>query len=279
MEELRVEATGGVHLHVRRWDGEGRPFLLVHGLASNARMWDGVAERLAEQGHAVAAIDQRGHGLSDKVDEGYDFATVAADLVCVVESLGFERPVVAGQSWGGNVVVELAARHPELVSGIACVDGGWIDLHHFASWEECARVMAPPRTTGLQVAEMEAMLRSRRLDWPESGVQGALACFEIRDDGTVAPWLGYDRHLRILRAMWEQRIQEVLSTVTVPTLLIPCRDGSARGERKRAEVMAAEAALAVCRTHWADAHHDVHAQHPDLVAGLLAGAVEDGFYP
>ncbi|HEY5472951.1 MAG TPA: alpha/beta fold hydrolase, partial [Candidatus Limnocylindrales bacterium] len=38
------------------------PFLLVHGLASNARLWDGVARRLTEAGHRSVAVDLRGHG-------------------------------------------------------------------------------------------------------------------------------------------------------------------------------------------------------------------------
>ncbi len=45
-----IKVDRGVRLAVRRWDGDGVPFLLVHGLASNARMWDGVAERLTEVG-------------------------------------------------------------------------------------------------------------------------------------------------------------------------------------------------------------------------------------
>jgi len=46
------------------------PFVLVHGLASNARLWDGVARRLAGAGHSSAAVDLRGHGRSDKPDTG-----------------------------------------------------------------------------------------------------------------------------------------------------------------------------------------------------------------
>ena len=71
-----MPVTGGVHLHAHRWDGTGRPFVLVHGLASNARLWDGVAARLADAGHRVVAVDLRGHGRSDKPDDGYDIATV-----------------------------------------------------------------------------------------------------------------------------------------------------------------------------------------------------------
>lgn len=281
MDVRRVEVTSGVTLHVHEWSGSGVPFLLVHGLASNGRLWDGVATDLSGRGHRVVAIDQRGHGRSDKPDGGYDFETVCADLTVLIESMGLDRPVLAGQSWGGQVVVELAARQPALVRGIACVDGGWLDLSRFATFEDCAAVMSPPRTTGLAFEEIDAMLRGRHPDWPESGILGALACFEVRDDGTVAPWLSLERHLMILRAMWEQRIHDVLGRVTVPTLLLPCDDGSDSDHqrRKRELVATAESLLAVSRTHWFEAEHDVHAQFPADVASVLVAALDDGFFP
>jgi pimeloyl-ACP methyl ester carboxylesterase len=254
--------------------------VLVHGLASNARLWDGVAAELSARGYCVSAVDQRGHGRSDKPDEGYDFATVCADLVSVISSLGLDRPVVVGQSWGGNVAMELAARHPDVVRGIACIDGGWIDLRRFESWEACAAAMSPPNTIGMARTDIEAAMRRRHADWPESGIQGALACFEIRADGTVAPWLSLEHHLAILRAMWEQRIDDVHRRVRTPVLLVPCDDGSGseRMDRKRQEVAAAEERLATVRTQWFRAHHDVHAQRPAEVAALLADRVEDGFF-
>ena len=46
--DLLVPVADGVRLHVRHWSGaEGRPFLLVHGLSSNARLWDETAAHLA----------------------------------------------------------------------------------------------------------------------------------------------------------------------------------------------------------------------------------------
>ena len=92
---------GGPRLALSRTDGERRPLLLVHGLASNARTWDGVAATLAAAGHEVVALDQRGHGRSEQAADGYSTAQCAADLVQLIELLGFtgERaPVVAGQS-------------------------------------------------------------------------------------------------------------------------------------------------------------------------------------
>ena len=141
------DVAGGASDVAGRGDSTGEPtsFLLVHGLASNARMWDGVAERLSEAGHPVATVDLRGHGRSAKPDAGYDVATVADDLATLIERLGFDRPIAAGQSWGGNVVLELSARHPESVRAIACVDGGWLDLQAaFPDWDACRTALAPP---------------------------------------------------------------------------------------------------------------------------------------
>lgn len=235
----------GVSLAVRVWAGERAPFVLLHGLASNARMWDGVADALASAGCGVAAVDLRGHGQSDKPDWGYDFPTVVADVVAVIGALGWERPAVVGQSWGGNVVVELAARHPSLVRGVAGVDGGEIELwRKFPEWSECARELAPPPLAGRAVAEVEREVRRHCEGWPESGVQGLLANFEVRADGTVAPWLTYDRHMQILRALWEHRPSELLPSLEVPVLMIPA--STVPG-----------------------GDHDLHAQHPSVVAALL----------
>ena len=89
-------------------DGPGRCFVLVHGLASNARLWDGVAARLAAAGHPVLAVDQRGHGRSEEPADGYTTDRCADDLLALTEVLGLvgdRAPVAVGKSWGGNVVV------------------------------------------------------------------------------------------------------------------------------------------------------------------------------
>jgi len=66
----------GVTLHARDWSNgsAARPVVLLHGLSSNARTWDGVAPRLAAEGLRPVAIDQRGHGESEQPSSGYDFA-------------------------------------------------------------------------------------------------------------------------------------------------------------------------------------------------------------
>ncbi len=282
--ESRVEVRPGLSLAVRQWVPAapgGHAFLLVHGLASNARTWDGVAPVLAALGWAVVAVDQRGHGRSDKPDSGYDFEHVTDDLVGLIDAVGLERPIVVGQSWGGNVVLELAARHPDRIRGVACIDGGTIELAGtFPTWEDCAARLAPPRLAGLPLTAIEAHIRSAHPDWPETGVEGTLANFEVRPDGTVAPWLTYDRHMAILRALWEQRPSRLFPLIEVPVLLVPADTGEPEWTaRKRVEVERAEASLRRPRVRWfAPADHDIQSQHPDELAGVLDEAARDGFF-
>lgn len=283
----------GVTVHCVHWDPpaaggnaadvEPVPVLLVHGLASNARLWDGVARRLAELGHPAVAVDQRGHGLSSKPDTGYDMGTVADDLADLIDVLGWHRPLVAGQSWGGNVVVELAWRHPAAVRSIACVDGGFIDLRgRFPEWDDAATTLAPPRLAGTPLDTIQGWLATSAADWPEEGRAGTLANFEVRDDGTIAPWLTFERHLLVLRGMWEHPVAERFAAVRVPVLLIPADTGAVDWTHAKEDAVgAAERALPISRTVWfRPAHHDVHAQRPVEVADLLhRAATEADFFP
>ena len=292
MHTERVLVADGVELAVDLWaPGAGDPdpateprtpvpFVLAHGLASNARMWDGVAERLSVAGHPVATVDLRGHGRSSKPDGPYDVPTVADDLIALIDALGFDHPIVAGQSWGGNVVVELGARHPDALRGIACVDGGWLELQRqFPEWESCCAALAPPRLVGRPMAEVERYLRSAHPDWPESGIQGTLANFELRPDGTIAPWLTFDRHITVLRGLWEHHPFRLYPGLAVPVLLIPARnDEDDRAADRQLAIDTALGRIPVARARWIVGDHDIHAQHPTEVAGVLDEMAADGFF-
>lgn len=277
-----VRLPHGPRLALRRADGGGRPFLLVHGLASNARLWDGVARRLAAAGHEVVAVDLRGHGLSEQVPDGHSTQQAAADLAALVDLLGLvgdRTPIAVGQSWGGNVVLTLAAEHGR-VAGLGLVDGGWIALgERFATFDDCWAVLAPPVFGSVPLERMTERLRSWHPDWPEESIQGALANFAVNPDRTVAPRLAREHHRQILRSLWEADVTSLYPRVTVPVLLTPVRSDDHDPMHRDAPRRAVELLPDAVVVWYEDADHDLHAQQPDrLVADLadLAARVEAG---
>lgn len=279
--QRRVKVRG-LELAIREWPGGEPAFLLVHGLASNARTWDRVGKRLAEAGYRAIAVDQRGHGLSDKPDEGYGFDEVTADLRALIESLKLQRPVVAGQSWGGNVVLELAARWPELPRGLVLVDGGFIELSAApgASWEKVAVDLRPPSLAGTPREAMLERMRSFNPDWDDEAIEMQMGNFETLPDGSIRPWLSLDRHMAILRALWEQKPSQLYSRVSTPTLIaVADRGPPQRMERKHNEVAAAEKGMACARVRWFhDTAHDIHVHRPRELADWMLEALEQGFF-
>ena len=86
--------------------GESGPaVLLLHGGGQTRHSWRQTAERLARAGSTAYALDQRGHGDSEWIDDGaYAFSDYAADAQAVAEALAARagsRPVVIGASLGG----------------------------------------------------------------------------------------------------------------------------------------------------------------------------------
>ena len=277
-----ITLPSGLRLAFRRAGTGGRAFLLVHGLASNARLWDGVARRLAAAGHTAVAVDQRGHGLSAHPAAGYDTETSAHDLAEFIGALGLERPIVAGQSWGGNVVVTLAADHPEAVSAICCVDGGWLrPAAYFETFEECWRVLEPPHMHTWRWDDIEARIRSSMASWPDDAAGATLANLERTPDGGVRPHLDRAHHRSIVKSLYDADPRTLFRRVTVPVLLCPAvgelaapgEDG--RTAQTRDAVHEALALLPHGDVHWfAGAHHDLHAQHPDALADALLALAE-----
>jgi pimeloyl-ACP methyl ester carboxylesterase len=263
----------GLRLHVREWlpvAAERPDFVLLHGLASNARTWDGVATALAARGHRVFAVDQRGHGLSDKPVRGYDFDAVATDLRRLLDALELERPVIAGQSWGANVVLSFGARYAGVAQKLIFVDGGFLELASRGSWDQVSEQLRPPNLVGTPRAQLKAWIGARHPGWGDDALEATLANFETQPDGTVRPWLTYDRHMQILRALYDQHPRALFPQVQEPVLVIVAEDGSDWAARKREQVATAEAALPHAKVVWLEGPHDIHVDQPErLVQELI----------
>src|SRR5919107_4256206 len=102
----RYVDTGETRLHAVI-GGEGPPLLLVHGWPESWYAWRLLMPALARS-FEVIAVDQRGVGLSDKPEGGYDTGTLAGDLVALMGALGHERFSVVGHDTGFAIGYALA---------------------------------------------------------------------------------------------------------------------------------------------------------------------------
>lgn len=279
-------STNGIRVHFRDWGGAGRPVVLLHGLASSCHIWDLVAPQLARD-FSVIALDQRGHGLSDKPDSGYDFASVSKDLLGVIEARNLERPVIVGHSWGADVALEFSVAHPGVASGICFVDGGMIEpsARPGMTLEKAREDMAPPVFAGMTSHALRERFgnRVRPFPLPPEFDQVLMSNFEVLEDGTVRTRLSRENHLRIIDALWEHHPSQLYPQVPCPVLMLPARmandDSVAERTFRREESVAnARKLLPNVKVVWLeDSIHDVPVQRPELVAGAIRESILSGF--
>jgi pimeloyl-ACP methyl ester carboxylesterase len=115
--------VNGLRLRYLDWrTGNKPPVLMLHGLAVFAHAWDHNAAALSDA-LDIVALDQRGHGASDRGPcEGYRTETYASDIVGVGDALAWNRFSLVGQSMGGHNSMYVAAMHPERVERLVISD-------------------------------------------------------------------------------------------------------------------------------------------------------------
>ncbi len=272
-----------IRVHYLHWNlgDAGRPVLLLHGLASNARIWEKVAPRLARSGLLPLAPDLRGHGLTDKPDGDYGFETYARDLAALIDACSLERPLIVGHSWGAMLALDYAARFsigPRAPAGVILVDGGLIQMDAVpgASWEETRTRLEPPRLAGVHLDDFTARLNRLNSHWKpdKHALQIILANFELSPEEALTPRLTYERHMQIVRAMWEFQNYKQFSRLRCPALALPARPSKPFSpgeleflERKEWGIQQALAAQPALQVNWMeDSIHDIPLQHPARLA-------------
>lgn len=221
----RFVLAGGLRLHVQEWGTPDRPLLIfLHGLASTSHMFDLIAPAFAVNYH-IFALDQRGHGLSDKPGTGYDFETIAADLDNFLATLGYSQTalILAGHSWGAYTALYYAATRPDHVTKAILLDGGLRDhKDRFSTWEQAEKGMAPPRHHNVDVDAIKRRIRERWLgdDFRPELEPLALSIYDLADPSDVHAHLSFDNHLQIAHHLWAFRSVDYYARVRCPVLIV-----------------------------------------------------------
>jgi pimeloyl-ACP methyl ester carboxylesterase len=253
-----VRGEGGVRLSCLDYGGGGPPVLLLHGLCGEAREWEGTATRLRPR-FRVLALDQRGHGSSDRAPGRYGRDAYVADAAAAIVQLGLAPAAVVGHSMGGLNAYLLAARYPDLVHALVVVEA-----QASANPDGMAALRTWLRTFPVPFRTAEAA----RAFMQVSGFPGE-AWRELLDERPDGWWPRFDVDgaIRSTVDLGERGYWEEWRTIRCPTLVV----GGSDSELAQAELEAMAACLPHgCYTVVDGAGHTVHLDRVDVWDALLA---------
>ncbi|HEX4190199.1 MAG TPA: alpha/beta hydrolase [Marmoricola sp.] len=191
---IEVVAANGIRLAIRA-QGSGPAVMLVHGFPGTSYSWRHQLPMLAAAGFTAIAVDTRGYGASDRPAAVAQPSTVIeADLLGVLDHLGFDDADVVGQDFGSMYAWNLAQRHPDRVRSVlgtvpfggtpgpvapsvafaAVAERHFLHLHYFGQIGLAERELG-----GARLPEF-----LRRLMWALSAEGNLLSVFGWPTDGT-----------------------------------------------------------------------------------------------
>lgn len=201
---------------------QGRPVLLIHGLAgSSLGEWYQIGQKMATE-RRVILIDHRNHGMAPQASARYEVEDVADDLAGVLDAIGVGAVDAVGYSMGGTIAQALAERHRGRVGRLVLIatfaahpqEMKWLRVVGAIvarAWERLTGVGTPEVRSGYLLATGAVARRHARWLWeethrrdPDAGAEAALAL------------------LRFDSRRWVGRL-EVPTMVMIPTedLLVP----------------------------------------------------------
>ena len=141
----RMLAVGdGRQVHVRDEGPRDAPIVLLHGSNADLHTWQAWTDALSAD-YRVVRFDQRGHGLTGPAaDADYSIEAFAGDIDAVVDALGVERFVLAGNSMGGAIAMQYAIASPDRLDGLVLVDASGAPIERDADGNIAFKLAAMP---------------------------------------------------------------------------------------------------------------------------------------
>jgi pimeloyl-ACP methyl ester carboxylesterase len=250
---------------VRLGQGGGLQVAFLHAAIADHRSWSRLLRLLAPD-MDVVAYDQRGFGATTYEAEGHD---QTVDLSAVLDACGYERPVLVGNSRGGQIALDFALAHPErvaalvllapAVSGAPVVSESDLRPEEAAFWRELEAAESAGDLDALNRGEIRLWLDG--LDAPEGRVAGAARQLALDMNAIALSAASPGHEPRVVDA-WA-RLGEIACPVLVLVGDLDMSHLRARCHDLAARIPGAE--LRVLR----EAAHLPALEQPDTVAGLV----------
>jgi pimeloyl-ACP methyl ester carboxylesterase len=215
---VRRATVEGLEIAYRR-AGSGRPVVLLHGIPTSSRLWDGVGADLAAD-HDVIAPDMVGFGESAKpLDRDVSITAQAGYLAALLEVLGLDRVTLVGHDIGGGAAQVFAVEHGERLDAL-----GLVDAVCFDSWPvpemKALRASAPLTShlpPGWVTKALEAGLRREvRNEAAHESIAASLRAWDAGADSLAA----FFRNADALDARHTEAVAPRLGEIAVPVHIV-----------------------------------------------------------
>lgn len=219
MKDLSVR-IGNLNFHYKMWGRASKDVIVcLHGTSGNAGQWWALAERF-KKSYRVFALDQRGHGASDKPKTGYAVEDYEADLHAFCSRLELTNYILIGNSLGSRVSFYHAARHPDQVKAMVLIDLSFAMPEAEQQQSIQGHLTRPRRFANEAEALAFSKARPERFRWSEEEhVRGVKGDFFVTPDGGLELKYGLDAAVQTLQRA-RADLMGYASLVQCPVLLM-----------------------------------------------------------
>lgn len=245
--------------------------LMIHGLSSSCFLWTPLIKELNKHKFNIYAIDLKGHGLSDKPEDGYSMKSLSEDVINFIKKMKLNNVIIIGQSMGADLGVLVSTKINDKIIGCIGIDGGAINLKQkFLIKKIALKALEPPNMEGIDKDVMLNRMREHRKDWSEEAIQGQFSIFEVDNNNKIKKRLKLENHMKILNGLWDNSSIENLLASKVPIYLILVKFDLNLNKFKNKDVK--------IEIKQVDGDHDIHAQKPKLVSDLIMKKIKGNFF-
>lgn len=125
--------------------GQGKPLVLLHGAFNTINLCFGQLIPELSKTRKIIAVELQGHGRTADIDRSFSFQSMADDVATLLRYLKTDSADVFGYSMGGGVALQLAIRHPGLVTKLVIASAPY----KYEGWTPETRAILPTLTPQL----------------------------------------------------------------------------------------------------------------------------------
>jgi pimeloyl-ACP methyl ester carboxylesterase len=145
--------------------GAGEPLLLLHGAYGTIDLWGPILTTLAER-RQVIAVEQQAHGHTADIDRPLSYEQMTEDTAALMRYLDIEYADIFGYSMGGNIGLQLAMRHPDLVRKLVAVSANYRSDGYYPELLELIQTITPEAFAGSPLEEAYFRNAPNPDNWP-----------------------------------------------------------------------------------------------------------------